>query len=215
MQIRKYRSLGFTVEISTPSTVEENDQLAGKPGATLESGVDNVVYRGGTCLPLFRERLAEEIEKATGIKRNFEVVMTREVKDAQGNITKASEPKKDADGNEVTRWTESEQEYLNRILAQTGRSLESFADQAAIAAKDMVYDPKAKERSEAGPKTPPKGVYEQVDALIAAGRATEIATALTTILGRQVEADRESLARAIHEDQLNEIRKAKSKFAVK
>jgi hypothetical protein len=220
MQTRKYRSLGFTVEIEVPSTVEENDQLAGRPNATLEDAVDNVVYRGALALPTFRRELAAGLEQTTGIKRKFEVVMTKAVaasgtEGQPGYVpAKPSVPKVDDEGNEVTKWTESEADYLDRVLAETGRTLESFADVAAAAATKMKYDPKVKEREEAGPKTPPKSVYAQVDALINAGAATQVAESLTAILGRQVATDRDSLARAIHEDALNEIRKVKNKFAV-
>lgn len=203
MKIKTYRSLGFNVNISVPSTVEENDALAKRPDATLNDAVDNVVYRGGTGLPTFREELAFGIEAATGIKR-----LTEELKDKEGK-TKTEE-----DGTPKFKYIESEGEYLDRVIATTGRTQESFQDIADAAAAKMKYDPSAPERTAAGPKNPPKAIFEQVDALIAAGQGEAVASSLATILGREVKGDRESLAKAIHEDQLNEIRKAKAKFSV-
>jgi hypothetical protein len=209
MRDKVYRSLGFNVTVSVPSSVEENDSLAGKVGATLDDAVDNVVYRSGDGLPAFREALANGIEVATGIKRVSEPVMTKATADTP------AQQKKDEQGELVFKYTESEADYIDRVLAQTGRSRESFIDQATAAQTSVKYDPKASERSAAGPKTPPKSVFETVDAIIAAGQHTAVAVSLTGLLGRQVEADRESLAKAIHEDQLNEMRKLKSKYAPK
>lgn len=209
MQDRKYRSLGFDVVISVPSTVEENDQLAGRANATLEDAVDNVVYRSRGGLPTFRELLAAGVEKETGIAREAVAVMTK------GTETEPSKQKLDDEGNPLFKYTESESDYIDRVLAKTGRTRESFVNVAAEAAKSVKYDPKASERGEAGPKTPPKSVYEQVDAIIAAGSATSVAASLGTLLGRTVETDRDSLAKGIHEYQLNEMRKIKNTFAVK
>lgn len=210
MQDRKYRSLGFDVTVSVPSTVEENDKLAGRANATLEDAVDNVVYRSGNGLPAFREALAEGIEQATGIKRQSEAIMTK------ATPTAPAEQKKDSETGELLfKFTESEADYIDRVLAETTRTRESFADQAAAAQSAVKYDPTASERTPGGPKTPPKTVFETVDALISAGQATQVAASLTTILGRQVEADRESLARAVHQDQLNEMKKIRNKYVVK
>lgn len=204
MRIKNYRSLGMVVALQVPATVEENDQLANagdvkRVNPTLEDAIDNVVYR--SALADFRSLFCEAVEASTGIKRKFKVLV-----DKDGN------PKKDKDGNERTAYTESEAEYIDSVLAQTGRTIESFADVRDSVVAKLKYDPTASERGEAGPKTPPKGIYEQVDAMIAGGTHTAVASSLATILGRQVGEDRESLARAIHEDQLNEMRKIKGKW---
>lgn len=205
MRIKNYRSLGMVIPLQVPATVEENDQLANagevkRVNPTLEDAIDNVVYR--SALADFRYQFCEEVEKTTGIKRKFKVLV-----DKDGN------PRKDKDGNERTVFTESEGEYIDSVLAQTNRTIESFADVRDAVVAKLKYDPTATERGEAGPKTPPKGIYEQVDALIAGGSHTAVAASLATILGRQVGEDRESLARAIHEDQLNELRKLRAKWA--
>lgn len=204
MRIKNYRSLGMTIPLSVPSTVEENDQLANagevkRLNPTLEDAVDNVVYR--SSLADFRSLFCEEVEKVTNIKRNTKPVLAKD-----GSV------KKNEDGSEKFIYTESESEYFDRVLTSTGRAIESFADVRDSVVAKVKYDPTASERSEAGPKTPPKSVYETADTLIAQGAATAVAADLTAILGRTVEIDRESLARAIHEDQLIEMRKAKSKW---
>jgi hypothetical protein len=207
MRIKNYRSLGMLIPLTVPSTVEENDQLANagetkRVNPTLEDAVDNVVYR--SSLADFRDLFCEAVEASTGIKRNTKT-LTKEDGTA----------KKDKDGNDRTVYTESEAEFIDRVLATTGRTIESFEELKNTVVSKVKYDPTASERGEAGPKTPPKSVFEQVDALISAGQHTAVAESLKSILGREVADDRESLAKAIHEDQLNEIRKAKNKFAVK
>lgn len=207
MRIKTYRSLGMNVPLQVPSTVEENDQLANageskRINPTLEDAVDNVVYR--SSLADFRSLFCEAVEVHTGIKRHTKPVLDK----------KTNEPKKNEDGSEKFVYTESEAEYFDRVLAATSRSIESFEDLKNSVVAKVKYDPTASERGEAGPKTPPKSVYEQVDALINSGQATGVAASLTAILGRQVDADRESLARGIHEDQLNELRKVKNKWTV-
>jgi len=61
-------SLGFTIPIEGPATVEEFDKQAGVSGATLAAGVDDAIKHGH--LGRFRAKLIPALEESTGIKRN-------------------------------------------------------------------------------------------------------------------------------------------------
>ena len=201
MKIETYRSMGLNVPISVPSTIEENEQLAApRVNATLEDAVDTNVYRG--TLADFRDGFCAAVETATSIKRNTEVA-----KNAKGEV------RKDEDGAEIEVYKETEQDYFRRVCIKTSRSVESFQDIANSVAASLKYDPSVKERTPAGPKTPPKSVFAIVDDLHAKHKHTHVAADLSKVLGRHVESDRESLARAIHEDNLNERRKQLAKYA--
>ena len=199
-----YRSLGLNVKLTVPSSVEEYDLLAKKSGAALESAVANAVYRGKGGLADFRSDFADALESATGIKRTTEVVTDKEGK-----------PKTDDEGNTVTRYLESEQDYFDRVIKETNRTVESFQDIADQVSAKLVLDPSVSERSAPEPKTPPKKVYSTVDSIIAAGDhvVKQVAEKLGHILGHHVEHDREGLARAIHEDNLNEARRQAAKWS--
>jgi hypothetical protein len=191
--------MGFNVKISVPSSVEEHDKLAGRPNATLEDAIDTNVYRG--TLADFRDGICEKLESTTGIKRKASPVLDKDNK-----------PKTDDEGNPVEKWDETEQEYVRRVCVETNRAVESFQDVADEVSAGLVYDPTVKERQPAGPKTPPKSVYAIADKLVSDGKATHVAASLAKILGRHVDHDRDSLARAIHEDNLNERRKQLAKY---
>lgn len=205
MRIKKYDSLGLSVPVSVFESREEYNSAAKRPNedAVVEDANDNLVYRGP--LADFREEFCLAVEKATGVERKRTPVMGKDNK-----------PKTDGEGNELFDWDESEARYFNRVLAQTGRSVESFQDLAdEVCSKHenedgstgFVADPTQRERKPAGPKTPPKSVYALVDELIAKGHAPQTASGLSKLLGRHVDHDRESLARATHEYRLAEIRK--------
>lgn len=206
MRIKKYRSLGLEVPVSVFESPAEYNAAAKRPNedAVVEDANDNLVYRG--ALADFREEFCVAVEGATGIKRTSVAVLGKDGK-----------PKVDSDGAEIVEWDENEADYFRRVIASSGRSVESFQEIAdATAAKlALAADPTVRERKPAGPKTPAKSTYAIADQLIADGKATHTAADLSKLLGRHVEHDREGLARGIHEYQLAEIRKIKSTFAVK
>jgi hypothetical protein len=198
---KTYRSLGVNVTVNVP----DNPFAPGEDNHLIfEAGIDNCIYRGGKGLSLFRELFAKAVEDATGVEAETKVALNSK-----------GEPRKDEDGNEIRVFAADESERVEKALAKANRTIESFQELANTISTQIVCDPKIKERGPSEPKTPPKSVYATVDALFTQGQQTQVAAALSTILGRTVEAERESLARAIHEDQLAELRKAKDKWAPK
>lgn len=204
MRSKTYRSLGVNVAFA----VDDNPFDVGSRNYKIfEAGCDNVIYRGGKGLALFRELFAEAVEKATGITPEIVVLKN-----------KKGEERVDKEGNKITDYVLDEQERVNVAVAKSGRTIESFQEVANAVAAQCTFDPDTKEREPSGPKTPPDRVYKVVDKLIEAGKASEVAASLTTLLGRavamtgDVKVDRETLAAAVHEDQLNEIRKATGKW---
>lgn len=202
MKIKTYRSLGLNVPISVFESVDEYNAAAKRPNenACLEDANDNIVYRG--ALADYRDAFTSKVEAITGIERKSEAVM---LKDGKPRVDKDT-------GEPVLKYLESEAEYIDRALVESKRTIDSFQDTANEVAANLKADPTARERATPGPKTPPKSVYELADKLIASGKATAVASQLETVVGHSVGADREALARAIHEDQLNEMRKAKAKW---
>lgn len=198
MRIKKYRSLGLVVPVSVFSTAEEYNSAANRPSedAVVEDANDNLVYRG--ALADFREEFCNAVETATGIERKKSPVLLKD-----------NTQRKDTNGELMFDWDENEAEYFRRVIAQTNRAVESFQEVADSVATNLALkaDPTVRERKPAGPKTPPKSVYTLVDELIAKGVAAQTAAGLSKVLGRTVESDRESLARATHEYRLAEIKK--------
>ena len=203
MRSKTYTFLGLKFPVDIPATNEEYDQLAGRVNAAAEDGADNVVYR--SVANDVRPLLCAGIEKLTDIRR----LRKFEKDEKTGELTEL-----------VDDFAEKESVYIDRVVAQTGQPIESFqvvADEVSVKVNsdaELKFDPKRRERQAPTPKTPPKRVYAQVDALVAAGVAEQTAASLSILLNRTVTSEREDLARAIHEDILNEQRKVQGKWAV-
>jgi hypothetical protein len=191
-------SLKLTIRANVPSSVEEYDQLAKAQGACLEAAVMNVIYR--STLAKFRPLFADRIENQTGIARGFEVVTNKD-----GSV------KKDSDGDEVIKYTESEAEYLDRVCAalvtngtfpSPEAALASFAPVAQEVMDTLVFDPSEKERAPAGPKKVSKVYLEIAAKWESEGVLAEKATKIAAKLGNwKVEPTVDSVARAVSEDQ--------------
>ena len=202
MRNKTYRSLGLDVVFSVFDSVDEYNAAAKRTSenACLEDANDNIVYRG--ALADFRSDFCAKVEEITSVARKCEPITTKDGK-----------PRVDSEtGEPMVRYTESERDYIERALAESKRTIESFQDVANEIATKLIADPTQKERAVAGPKTPPKSVKELAEKLVASGKAAHVAQLLTHSLGRHVDHDAVALAQAIHEDQLAEARKAKSKF---
>jgi hypothetical protein len=170
MQTKQYKTLGYSLDFEVPATVEEFNQNAwkadtGEGNPCLSEGINNIIYRGS--LAEFRYNflhgVEEEkddkgvvtqaaiagVEELTGVARN-----TEEVKGKDGKVRMK-------DGEPVTKFTESEEKYFDRVIAhlidekkfaseETARaSFEPLAKQIATLVR---FDAAAKERSFAGPK---------------------------------------------------------------
>ena len=136
MKVDEYKSLGHQFRINVPSSVEENDKLAKREGATLKAAVDHEVFHG--TLGDIREAFCELIEEASGIKR-MEVTTDN------------------ADGSEGKTTKESPATFYNRVCAEKdlNPTSEPFAEQAKRLSvggdKEVPYDPSATERKAGKP----------------------------------------------------------------
>lgn len=95
--------------VLTPESVEEFDQLGGKTGLCLASGIDNDWYRGGAAdlrfffCEEFERQVTHEFPNEAGLKRK---------------LKPSGKKKKNADGTEEekTVFAEGEAEYVRRAL---------------------------------------------------------------------------------------------------
>ncbi len=108
MQTKEYRCLGLTAKISVPSDIAEFDKLAKKDGACFDEAVSNVVYRG--VLNGIRDSFCEAVQNDTKIERK--------TKDTG---------KKDAKGQALFVYDESEGKYIDRVQAALGLDDAAFA----------------------------------------------------------------------------------------
>lgn len=177
-----FKTTGFEITLHVPSSIEVYDRLAKVSGACLKDAILNTVYRGS--LAEFRANFCEAVEKETSIARK----------------TKPT-GKKDSEGADVEVYDETEGEYFNRVLAESGRTRESFASLVSTIASAIVFDPSATERKAPGPRKIAKAYIAAAQTLIDKGAAHAAAAKLTALLGRPVEPTLESLSGAISEDQ--------------
>lgn len=125
------RTLGLKVNVMVPSTVEEYDTLAGSPGVCLTSAIANGIYKQWNHE--FRDALCETLVKQTGVEM-------------------LSRKEKSKDGSEKLVKTETEQSYVDRLLADgkiTDGELQKLAD--AVAA-EIKFDPSPSTRQRKAPK---------------------------------------------------------------
>lgn len=215
-------------EISAVLAMREYDALAKKAGSAVESAINNEVYRG--VLADFRSEFTDTLETQLvaqfpdneDVKRRTKQNGTKKVTAPDGTVTE--EPK--------YVYAESEQEYVNRMLALLAKTREvtdvpitefqSLVD--AILAKDDVdeetgsidgklirFDPTRPERKPAGPKKTPDYALKAADQIIAAGQGTAFATKF----GVSGEPTRESIGAKIHELELAEARARQAQLANK
>lgn len=213
MRTKMYSVLGLNVPTQVFTSPDEYNAAAKRPNedACVEDANDNLAYRGTNADA--REEFCLALEKATGVARTKVAVLLKD-----------GSPKLDDEKQPVFAWADpdrTEADYFRRVVAVMNHSVESFQDlmdsvaaahenkdsQDNVVSYGFVVDPTVRERKPAGPKTLPKSVYTLVDELIAKGVAAQTAAGLSKVLGRTVESDRESLARATHEYRLAEIKK--------
>lgn len=223
MKTVTFSSLGIDIPVSVPATVEEFNQNA-KPGWTPESpenpcldeATSNVIYRSwmaqfrptmlhgdpdvkvqlGALQALFPDNqyLANLTPEADGL------VPLPGLDDIFGMSRKGD---KNEEG-EVTKWTESEVTFAERIYAAQGKTADDFKDFAKLVAGLIPFDASTRARKPAAPKKTAKNYLIAADQVLATGQGAAVAAALSKILGVAVEANRESLGKAIS---LNEARK--------
>lgn len=190
MQEVQYNSLGLKWPLQVPSTLAECVTAAGSEDAVVSTFNDKVVYH--SVLTGVREDFVEALIAQTGIARKTKV--TGKAKDGTTDIVVPAE---------------SEQEYVERVCAQLNVEVSSFSSLQAAVLEKNPYDAKPRERKAPTPKTPTKGDYAQSDAAIAAGKADDVATMLSTLTNTTVASDRDSLAKGIMAYRQAEEKKAK------
>ena len=194
----KVNTLGFELNASVPADVAEYDRMAKKEGACLESATANVIYR--SVLAKFRDLFVSRVENDSGIERANEPV-----------IGSDGQPKKNDEGEELFRYTETEKDYFSRVCAELTKrgvyaspeaAAASFAPAAQEVMSSIVFDPAEKERTASGPKKVAKAYLELAKTREAEGKLPELAQKLRQKLGNwKIEDTVESVARAVAEDQ--------------
>lgn len=159
MKKTEYSSLGLKVNFLTPETVDEFDKLAGKAGACLAEGTNNIVYR--VSLAEFRDTFLHGRKESKTVVDGKEVVLPaiKGIDDLTGIARKELPVLKDGkpvvkDGVAVTAYDpeDSEAKYFKRVCAEKGVEPASFQAHADLVAAAIAFDPSATERAPAGPK---------------------------------------------------------------
>lgn len=191
------KTLGLTIAVAVPSTVEEYDQMAKESGAALKSAVLNTIYR--SYLAAFRAEFVEKIQALTGIERKTK---------PSGKFEKGEDGKEDP-SKPILVFDETEAEYFDRVQAQTGKTADAFqsvADELVSAVDEegklvLAFDPSATEKKPAGPKQVAKTYLEAAKTLVDQGIGEAVASKLAAKLGITVEVTVESIGRAIAENE--------------
>lgn len=125
------KTLNLKVSLLVPSTVEEFDSLAGQPGICLQYAIANGIYKQWNHE--FRDALCERLEETTGIARTTKEEKTKE-------------------GKTKTTYTETEQVYLNRLLADGNINETDLQKLANEVAAGIKFDPSPSTRVKKAPK---------------------------------------------------------------
>ncbi len=147
------KSLGVTFKLhGVPETNDEFDQLAKEKNAATREAVNNVSYR--SSYPEFREKLVEQLEELTEVKR----------------ATKPSRAAKEGEAasDVPTTFDERESEYINRLV--NVEKVITLADvQKAADAIAITFDP-TKAVRESQLKKPSAAQEKAARDVVAAGK---------------------------------------------
>lgn len=188
---KQFKTLGLTYSFGVPQTAAEYDQLAKREGACVESAVANQMYRG--VFAKVRALFTEALEEQSKIERR--------TKETGKNRTIKGENGAPDTVEAIVVWDETEQDYLNRVLAATSSKLEDYQGLLDSITSKLTFDPSEAEAAPSAPRKTAKKWLDAAQEIINAGAADKVAAALTAKLGMPVEASLESLGRAIAEDQ--------------
>lgn len=147
--------LGFDIPITdVPETLDEAVTSAGGEQKLVDTFVNHIKFHKTNGVA--REAVAEALEKLTGVKPTTE---------------QKKSPTK-ADPNRVIEvQTETEQEYANRVFAESGRSAEDLQSEVAAAVGSIKFDAVTTREPGAGRKMA-KVYTESAEKLIALGADT-------------------------------------------
>jgi hypothetical protein len=81
MKVRTQETLGMTINLLVPESVEEFDTMAKFEGACLQAGIDQIVFHDtlGTIRPAFIKLLAGEGEEGKALRELYPNLPTRQV----------------------------------------------------------------------------------------------------------------------------------------
>lgn len=212
MKEKIINTLGFNdLPYQVPATVEEFDTLAGKIGACLEEAVNNVVYR--IVLADFRSGFlhgfhigeGDEAIEITGVE---EITGIKRREKESGRVdSETKEP--------IMVYDETESDYWKRVCIDVAKQNTeqnndgpktpeavalSFRPVALEVLAAIEFNPRRKEKLQAGPKKIAKTYLAVAQKLVDAGNGAATAAKLASKLGIEVQATVESIARAIAED---------------
>lgn len=120
MKIETYKSLGVNVNLNVPDSVEEYNKLApGRENAVLADATDTIVYR--SSLAEFRKEFTKKVAEATGIARGTQTV------------------KKGKKQEEVTEFTETEKDYVDRVVTSLAAA-EAVPPETVVARFQPIAD---------------------------------------------------------------------------
>lgn len=170
MTTKEYRTLGFALPFEVPDSVDEFNKNAwkadtGEGNPCLAEGINNIIYRGSLAEFRYtflhgRDEKKDEAGAVTqtailGVDSQTEISrLTEEVKGKDGKVRmKDNEP--------VTKFTESEEKYFDRVIATLVETKKFASEDLARAhfepfaqsvAKEIKFDAAARERQFGGPR---------------------------------------------------------------
>jgi hypothetical protein len=142
---------GFDLEVSgVPETLEELVKAAGGEQAVVDTFVNHKKYH--VVNTEARSALSEALGEITSIERE---------------VQKVKSPTKSDPDREVEKFAESEQEYVDRVVAQSGQTREALAPQVKVKVGTIAF--KAVGEARVGGPRLAKMDTEYASKLIAAG----------------------------------------------
>lgn len=156
--------LGFTLNLAFPETLAEAVELCGGEERALQH--INAQVKAHFMLGDARACLVEALEEATGNARRTK---------GTGRFRGEGEQRE-----EITEWAETEAEYVNRLAAEAGGTVEELAqayasiiaDLSAGGSKEISFASNAKggTRQPGAPRKLPKWALDQAAGVISAGK---------------------------------------------
>lgn len=168
MKPQAFKCLGLTANIEVPATTEEFDTNAKRTGACLDEAINNVVYRG--VLANLRDVFLHGDEEEKDGKKTlvFEGLEHR-----TKNARKTKVLRKNAEGEEIVGYAETEADYFQRVLAETKQEASAFQSLMDAAVKRCRFDASEAERKPRGPIKIGENWLKAADSLIAGNDFTK------------------------------------------
>lgn len=181
---RKNTVLGVEYSLKAPENIAEAVEICGgDENLLVEHFVQKLVYNHHNAE--VRALFVEKVEEQTGIKR----------KTVQKDTGKKNE---DGSSKMIEVYDETETEYFNRVLAESGTEAGDYVAELQAIADANPLDGKKKARTSAGPKLA-KMYVQGATEIVNAGSGEKAAKVLSAELGMPIEATIESIARGLKE----------------